>query len=94
MAAAAAGQQRTARNSELSFIARLKQADSAQAAALEAAKKAANQEQKAEAAARVAKQGLSKAQALLQESKIRHLAEQQRCAKLQVEPPVHPGMQP
>ena len=84
MAAAAAEQQRSAQDSELSFTARLKQAESAQAAASEAARSAGSQAQKAEAAASIAKQGLSKAQALLQESKIKHHAEQQRCAKLQV----------
>lgn len=84
MAAAAAEQQRSAQDSELSFAARLKQAESAQAAASEAARSAGSQAQKAEAAASIAKQGLTKAQALLHESKIKYQAEQQRSAKLQV----------
>ena len=84
MAAAAADHQRSVQDSEMGFIARLKQAEAAQAAASEAARTAGNQAQKAEAAASIAKQGLSKAQALLQESKIKYHAEQQTCAILQV----------
>ena len=84
MAAAAAEQQRSAQDSELSFIAQLKQARSAQAAASEAARTATLEAEAAEAAAQYAKQALSKAQAMLQENKAKCCTEQQRCARLQV----------
>lgn len=84
MASAAAEQQRSAQESELSFIAQLKQARSAQAAASEAARAAALEVQAAEAAAQSAKQGLSKAQTMLQENKAKYYSEQQRCTHLQV----------
>ena len=84
MAAAVAEQQRSAQDSELSFIAQLKQARSAQAAASEAARAATLQAQAAEAAANLVKQGLSTAQAMLQENKAKFYAEQQRCTRLQV----------
>ena len=88
MTAGAAQQQQIAQDSELSFAARLKEAESAQAAACEAAKLAEFQAQKAEATAGTAKQGMSKAQAMLQELKLKYHAEQHRCAKLQVPSPM------
>ena len=84
MAAAAAEQQRSAQESELSFIAQVMQARSAQVAASEAAKAANLQAQAAEAAAHLAKQGLSTAHAMLQESKAKVYTEQQRYDGFQV----------
>ena len=84
MAAAAAEQQRSAQDSGLSFMAELKQARSAHAAASEAARAADLEAQAAEAAAQSAEQGLSKAQTMLQENKAKCYTEQQRCARLQV----------
>ena len=87
MAAAAAAQQRAAQHSELSFIAQLKQVKSAWAAASEAARTATSQAEAAEADANSAKQGLSMAHAMLQESKTQFHTEKQRCARLQVSCP-------
>ena len=84
MAAQATEQQRSAQESELNFTRRLRQVESAQAAASEAEGQAVSQAQRAELAANMTKQALLKAQTALQETKIKLHTQQQDCVKLQV----------
>ena len=84
MAAQAAEQQRAAQESELNLTRRLRQAESAQAAATEGERQSLSQAQRAEVAASLAKQALLKAQAGLQENKTKLHLEQQKTAELQV----------
>lgn len=84
MSAQATEQQRSAQESELNFTRRLRQVESAQAAASEAEGQAVSQAQRAELAADMTKQALLKAQTALQETKIKLHTQQQDCIKLQV----------
>ncbi len=85
MAAHAAQQQQTTQNSELTLTRRLRQAEAAHAAASEAASQAMSQAKISDVAASTARQALLKAQAALQETKIKLHAEQQKRMKLQVQ---------
>ncbi len=84
MAAQAAEQQRATQESELNLTQRLRQAESARAAATEAERQNFSQAQRAEVAAGLAKQALLKAQAVLQESRTKLHLEQKKTAELQV----------
>jgi len=84
MAAQAAEEQRATQDSELNLTRRLRQAESAQAAATEAGRQSAGQAQRAEVSASLAKQALLKAQAGLQENRTKLHLEQQKTAELQV----------
>lgn len=79
-----AEQLRASHQSERNLARRLRQAESAQAAAIEAERQSFSQAQRAEVAASLVKQGLLKAQAGLQENKTKLRLEQQKTAELQV----------
>ncbi len=79
-----AEQLRASHQSERNLARRLRQAESAQAAAIEAERQSFSQAQRAEVAASLVKQGLLKAQAGLQENKTKLHLEQQKTAELQV----------
>ncbi|DBA80110.1 TPA: TATA element modulatory factor 1, variant 2 [Trebouxia sp. C0005] len=83
MAAQAAEQQRGTQESELNLTRRLRQAESAQAAATEAERQSFSQAQRAEVAVGLAKQALLKAQAELQQNRTKLHLEQQKTAELQ-----------
>lgn len=84
MAAQAAEQQRGTQESELNLTRRLRQAESAQAAATEVERQSFSQAQRAEVAVGLAKQALLKAQAELQQNRTKLHLEQQKTAELQV----------
>ena len=84
IAAQAAEQQRATQESELSLTRRLRQAESAQAAATEAERQSLSQAQRADVAASLAEQAVLKAQAGLQENRTKLHVEQKKTAELQV----------